>query len=276
MLKDCLPKEQYREECPKCRRAKKHCLCSYIRPFNPPFRFVILMSVAEYKYQRTGSGLLAHLTLQNSEIITGNDFTDDKKINAIINDSNAAKLILYPGKNALTFAKLAAAQATACGKSERIASDSSASNDDLTDSLSDNTNLRQLKAALEGKMPLYIFVIDGTWRGARSMMFHSQNLKKLQCISFEHSYLSNFRIKRQPEKHCVSTIESIYYLLKEAEENGIIPQCGEKEALLDIFNRMVEIQLGYSRQHHHRREDNPKVREKLLRKEELRKKNRAK
>lgn len=247
MLKDCIPQEKYREECPVCRRAKKHCLCRYIKQFDNPFHFVILMSVAEAKYQRTGSGRLAHLTLKNSEIITGNDFTEDRRVNEIINDEKTDKLILYPGKNAVTFARLKAA------RTECIKTDSSAD-----------------KGISYQEKPLYIFVIDGTWRGARSMMFHSQNLKKLQCISFEHSYLSNFRIKRQPEKHCVSTIESIYYLLKEAEENGIIPQCGEKEALLDIFNRMVEIQLGYSRQHHHRREDNPKVREKLLRKEELR------
>ena len=88
MLKDCIPQEKYREECPVCRRAKKHCLCRYIKQFDNPFHFVILMSVAEAKYQRTGSGRLAHLTLKNSEIITGNDFTEDRRVNEIINDEN--------------------------------------------------------------------------------------------------------------------------------------------------------------------------------------------
>lgn len=242
MLKDCVPQEKYREECQVCRRAKKHCLCKYIKPFNNAFHFVILMSVAEAKYQRTGSGRLAHLTLRNSEIIVGNDFTEDRRVNEIINDEKTDKLILYPGKNAVTFAQLEADRAgDKCGT-----------------------------AISYPEKPLYVFVIDGTWRGAKSMMFHSENLKKIPCISFEHSYLSNFRIKRQPEEHCVSTIEAIYYLLKEAEEHGFLPPGNEKEALPDIFNRMVEIQLEYSRQHRHRREDNPKVREKLLKKEALR------
>lgn len=240
MLKDCVPQENYREECPECRRAKKHCLCPHIRPFENAFHFVILMSIAEYKYQRTGSGLLAHLTLKNSEIISGDDFTEDRRVNAIINDNSANKLILYPGKNAINFAELRQKTAKNAEKTEK-------------------TGQKCENFAFYEEKQTYIFVIDGTWRGARKIMHLSQNLKQIQCISFAGQYLSNFRIKKQPEIHCVSTIESIYYLLKEAEENGFAEKTPEKQALLDIFDKMIEIQLSYSRQHHHRREDNRKI-----------------
>ena len=237
MLKDCIPQENYREECPVCRRAKKHCLCPFVRPFDNTFHFIILMSIAEYKYQRTGSGLLAHLTLNNSEIISGDDFTENRRVNEIIGDDSANKLILYPGKNAINFADLRKKMQ----ESAKNTSDLVKNNDKIT---------------FSEEKPTYIFVIDGTWRGARKIMHLSQNLKQIQCISFSGQYLSNFRIKRQPEAHCVSTIESIYYLLKEAEENGFAAKTDKKQALLDIFDKMIEVQLSYSRQHHHRREDN--------------------
>jgi hypothetical protein len=57
-------------------------------------------------------------------------------------------------------------------------------------------------------------------------------------------------------EHCVSTIEAVYYLCKEAEEAGYESLGAGKEILLDIFKELVDTQLGYQKGKRRRREEN--------------------
>ena len=206
-----------REQCYTCRRVKKHCLCGSVKPFDTRTRFVILMHEEEAKRQRTGTGRLARLCLTNAELLVGVDFSGNGRVNALLADPAYEPFVLYPGPQAVSF--------------------------------------KTLRGALPaGKAPL-IFVIDGTWRTAKSLLNKSRNVRALPRLSFDGSYLSRFRIKRQPREYCVSTIEAIYYLCKEAEEAGYERTGGRKEALMSVFGELVDIQLGYARAHHRRRED---------------------
>ena len=219
MSMDAPPAVKYREYCYACRRAKVNCLCGSIRPFATRMRFVILMHSEEARNQKTGTGRLAGLCLENSELLVGTDFSNDERVNALLADPSYVPFVLYPGPGAVSFAGL--------GES----------------------------AAPPGKTIL-IFVIDGTWRTARSLLNKSRNVRGLPRISFSRAYLSQFAIKRQPRPHCVATIEAVYHLCREAEEAGREELGRKAEVLMAVFGKLVETQLRYSREHRHRREEN--------------------
>ena len=215
------PQPEYREECYTCRRAKAHCLCGSIKPFATRLRFAILMHTDEAKKQRTGTGRLAKLCLTNAELLVGDDFTRDERVNALLKDPSWLPFLLFPGPEAVNFQTLAK------------------------------------EAFPPGKAPL-IFVIDGTWRSAKSILYKSRNVSALPRLSFARNYLSQFKIKKQPMENCVSTIEAIYHLCQEAEEAGCEDCRDRKEVLMEVFKKMVDTQLRYSREQHRRREENLK------------------
>lgn len=200
-----------REECYVCYRAKKNCLCDSIKPFSTRMRFVILMHSKEAQKQKTGTARLAKLCLTNAELLIGTDFTHNERVNCLLRDPSYSPFVLYPGPKAVSF---------------------KTGGDSLFKS--------------EGKTPL-IFVIDGTWRGARSLLNKSQNIRALSRLSFSRSYNSQFIIKRQPRAHYVATIEAIYYLCKEAEEAGSENLNAQSEILKIVFKKMVDTQINYQR-----------------------------
>lgn len=195
-------------KCYKCFRPLKSCYCKYITPILAKSKFIFLMHPKEAYKQKTGTGRLASLSLKDSEIIIGIDFTDNKRLNNLLADSQYFPILLYPGNDALT------------AESE------------------------VLKNAAEHKK-LLVIVVDATWLIAKKMMKLSKNLQKLQKISFLTStgYHSQFRFKRQPAADYLSTIESCYYLLNEFKQNGLEDNSASFEPLMDIFHKMVDFQL---------------------------------
>lgn len=209
----------HREECYACRRAKKNCLCGGAKPFATKTRFVILMHTKEAHKQRTGTARLAKMCLTNAELIVGTDFTGHERVNSLIQDPAYSPFVLYPGPQAVNFGGLA-------------------------------EGLRR-----EGRIPL-VFVIDGTWRGAQLVLRKSRNVSALPRLSFSGSYVSQFKIKKQPQPHCVSTIEAVYYLCKEAQAAGYEDLGGREENLMAMFKELVDTQLSYQRGKKRRREEN--------------------
>jgi DTW domain-containing protein YfiP len=181
------------------------------------------MHEEEARNQKTGTGRLAALCLKNSELLVGVDFSADARVNALLADPAYAPFVLYPGPKAANFGTL--------GRD----------------------------ALPEGKVPL-VFVIDGTWRTARTLLNRSRNVGALPRLSFAGAYRSRFSIKKQPMEHCVSTIEAIYHLCREAEAAGH-EKLGDKcEVLLDVLQKIVDTQVHYQRTVGHRREDNARGR----------------
>jgi len=88
-----------RQKCYKCYRPKSSCMCSHIKSFETNTKFVILMHPKEFKKTKNGTGRFTHLSLKNSELFVGIDFTNHKRINEIISTCRA--YILYPSKDAI-------------------------------------------------------------------------------------------------------------------------------------------------------------------------------
>ena len=182
------------------------CICKHINPLQTKTRFIILMHPMEYKKEKNGTGRMTKLQLENSEIIVGVDFTNNNRVNEILNEEKSYSFLLYPGK--------------------------------------DNFNLSTRKSSeinvFMGTNP-NIFLLDGTWPCARKMLKLSKNLQELKRVSFDNKLKSKFVIKQQPESLCLSTIESVYTVLNLLKEGGL-EQCDTKDFLFP-FEKMIEYQL---------------------------------
>ena len=189
-------------------RPSSTCICKHISPLQTKTRFIILMHPKEYRKEKSGTGHITNLQLENSEIIVGVDFTNNKRVNEILTNEKSSSFLLYPGKDNFNFSKR---------KSSEI-------------------------NAVMGNNP-HIFILDGTWPCARKMLKLSTNLQKLKRVSFDNKIKSKFIIKQQPESLCLSTIESVYTVLNLLKE-GEVEQCETKNFLIP-FEKMIEYQLEY-------------------------------
>ena len=61
------------------------------------------MHPKEFKKVKNGTGHLTHLSLENSELFVGVDFTHHRRVNEIIKDYDS--YILYPSKEAINLSK---------------------------------------------------------------------------------------------------------------------------------------------------------------------------
>ena len=198
--------ENPRSKCYKCMRPSSSCMCKHTNPIETKTRFVILMHPKEYKKEKNGTGQMTKLQLTNSEVIVGVDFTDNRRVNEILNDEKNSSFLLYPGK--------------------------------------DNFNLSVRESS--EFVPFFgsnthIFILDGTWPCARKMLNMSKNLQQLERISFDNTIQSKFIIKQQPEPLCLSTIESVYTVLNLLNE-GNLEQC-DTSNFLNPFEKMLEYQV---------------------------------
>jgi DTW domain-containing protein YfiP len=166
------------------------------------------MHPKEYKKEKNGTGHMTKLQLENSEIIVGVDFTNNNRVNEILNKEKSCSFLLYPGKEKFNLS---------IRKSSEINS-------------------------FMGNSP-HIFILDGTWPCARKMLKLSKNLQKLKRVSFDNKIKSKFIIKQQPESLCLSTIESVYTVLNLLNEGGF-EQCDTKGFLIP-FEKMIAYQLEY-------------------------------
>jgi DTW domain-containing protein YfiP len=166
------------------------------------------MHPKEYKKEKNGTGHMTKLQLENSEIIVGVDFTNNKRVNEILTDENRSSFLLYPGK------------------------------DNFNLSVREGSEIN----AVMGNNP-HLFILDGTWPCARKMLKLSKNLQKLKRVSFDNKIASKFIIKQQPQSLCLSTIESVYTVLNLLIA-GDLEQCDTKDFLVP-FKEMIAYQLDY-------------------------------
>lgn len=191
--------------CYECFRSNKGCLCKEIRPFKTKTKIVILIHPKEAKKQRVGTGRLTQKSLENSMMIMGVDFTNDKLVNQLIDDPTKKSFLLYPGEDAIN--------------------------------LSQNENF-----PVEDNRENVIFVLDGTWPCAKKMLRESQNLRTLPRVCFDSTIRSKFSIKHQPAQNCLSTIESVSFLLSELERQNVESLGSGAEHMVELLEKMVAYQ----------------------------------
>ncbi len=198
--------ETQRKVCYRCHRPKSSCMCAYITPIETKTRFVILMHPKEFKRTKNGTGHFTNLSLTNCELHVDVDFSKNETINKIISDPLNLCYVLYPSSESL--------------------------------------NLNEQFVGRKGRHTV-IFLIDATWPCSKAMLKSSPNLNSLTKLSFTHEEVSAFTFKQQPKDHCLSTMESAWYVLKllNAHQEEKMDR-EEMESFLLPFHKMVEYQLS--------------------------------
>jgi DTW domain-containing protein YfiP len=163
------------------------------------------MHPKEFKKTKNGTGHFTHLSLNNSKIFIGIDFNNHIEINTILEDINNDCFVLYPAKDSISLNKQSIKQ--------------------------NNKNI-------------VVFIIDSTWPCSKKILAVSKNIAKLPKISFEHNRLSQFKIKIQPNKYCLSTIESTQVILELLTQHNI-ENITQKQLKLFTkpFDEMVKYQV---------------------------------
>lgn len=90
--------------------------------------------------------------------------------------------------------------------------------------------------------PKNVIVVDGTWPLAKKVIKQNPLLMRLPKIGFHPRRPSNYRIRKEPADHCVSTIEAVCELL-----GGIEGDHDRFDRMLTAFEFMVDRQLEYAR-----------------------------
>jgi DTW domain-containing protein YfiP len=207
---------KFRTICYRCMHPDFNCYCSLIEPFDSKIKFVILMHKIEAR-RRVATGRLSHLCLEDSLLVTGHDFTEDKQVNSLINNPAHHCVVLYPGRNSQNLSELS--------KESRA-------------------------SFFPAEKKLVVFVIDGTWNTARQMI-RSQCFQSLPRVCFTPPGVSSFRVRKQPMPECYSTLEAIHHTIElVADGRGFDLSRRPHDALLRVFDAMVERQIEYARKSH--------------------------
>jgi DTW domain-containing protein YfiP len=206
-----MDRAEYRAQCHCCRRPRAFCYCDLIEAFDSETRFVILTQPREAKHS-FGTGRMAHLSLRNSLLVEGVDFSADERIHRELHSPKGFPVLLFPGKDSVNLSRQSS--------EERI-------------------------AMVPAGRRLIVFVLDGTWKSVRKMLRLSQNLASLPMICFEPPSPSSYRIRREPKPHCYSTIEAIHHVLDLFAPRGSSRPAHDN--LLTVFRSVIERQLAYTR-----------------------------
>lgn len=176
-------------------------------------RIVFLMHPKEYKQEKAATGRLAHLCLQNSEIVMGIGLDENERVQSLIRDPANAPFLLFPGSEALNLS----APTDATGPHESMVS------------------------AFRARNPV-VFILDATWALGKKMLKLSPSLQRLPRIMFVPDAPSRFVIKQQPAAGCLSTIEAVHQLLSALEKAGL-DSYPLPNQLLGVFDRMQDFQI---------------------------------
>jgi DTW domain-containing protein YfiP len=207
--------KNFRNLCVMCLQPEFGCYCDHLQPFDPKIKFVILIHPIEMK-RRIATGRMSHLSLKESELLVGQDYSNHQRVNEILQNPHYHSMVLYPGKTSQNLSEM---------------------------------NFTQKSRLFAGEKKPVIFVIDGTWATARKTMYQSANLMQLPRISFDPPGPSQFRVRKQPGENCYSTIEAIHHTLELMGSHvGFETEKREHDALITVFNKMVERQLDFIRE----------------------------
>lgn len=164
------------------------------------------MHPKEVKRTRCNTGRLTHLNLENSEIIIGDSFDSNARVNALIQDSTNLCVLVYPKQGSFNLSK------------------------------------GEFPRELIQDKQLVVFLIDSTWACSKGMINKSECLKKLPCVLFTPSVKSRYVIKKQPSEFCLSTLEAIHELLLALSASGL-DTYPDPERLINVFHSMQDVQI---------------------------------
>ncbi len=92
--------------------------------------------------------------------------------------------------------------------------------------------------------PSQLVIIDGTWHQAKTIVRDVPQLCALPCYRLSPTTPGQYRIRREPNAHSLSTLEAVVAALKVLE-----PDTTGLDKLVSAFTQMVETQLSHPAGH---------------------------
>ncbi|MBY0370205.1 DTW domain-containing protein [bacterium] len=171
---------RHRAPCAQCRNPQQLCYCAQLPRFESDPRFVFLMHPRECK-RTIATGRMAHLSLSNSLLLRGLDFSGQERLQTLLADPANHCVVLSPGKNAVALHEASP----------------------------------EAKASLfpPGKQA-WVILLDATWSQASRLWRENPALHKLPRVAFVPPAVSRFTVRNQPAAWCYSTIEATHEVLR--------------------------------------------------------------
>ncbi len=86
------------------------------------------------------------------------------------------------------------------------------------------------------RRPTKILVLDGTWHHAKTLLRDIPLLSQLRRVRFVREQPSEYRIRKEPKREYLSTVESVHYVLSSLE-----PETEHLDHLLHAFRQMIDL-----------------------------------
>lgn len=165
---------------------------------------MVLLQHPKERKNTIGTARLTHLCLSNSVLIPGVEFDQDASVNGLVEDPGNFCVTLFPGEHSI--------------------------------------NVSENAGDFFGYRPgdprtLVVFVIDGTWANAKSMLRNSLRIASLPQIRFTPTVPSNYRVRKQPNPLCLSTIEAVHQLIR------VLNPEKDSDILVRLFGKMIDRQI---------------------------------
>lgn len=170
-----------RAQCPRCLRPQSACICQWITPTPNQAEVLVLQHPLEV-HQAKGSARLLHLSLEKSELITGECF-DQQALHGWLHAKGRVNVLLYP--------------ATPEAEAE-------AAPQPLTAVPADPAQVR-------------LVVLDGTWRKSLKMLHLNPMLHQLPRLALQTSAPSQYLIRKAHRPDQRSTLEATCLALQQLE-----------------------------------------------------------
>jgi DTW domain-containing protein YfiP len=161
-----------RAYCLKCERPEKSCICHLVTVVDNDIYVVILQHPLEVK-QSKGSVTLLHQSLKNSQVIIGENFTDNLEIQLLLKQYEHQCAVLYPSDDATV----------------------------LSEKSSDFFS------------PKCLFILDGTWKKAYKMFMTNTWLQQLPHFTLANDIVGQYKIRKTTKRNALSSLEACCYAL---------------------------------------------------------------
>ena len=161
-----------RQICPTCQRPLKVCYCSALVHIPNRIKVLIIQHPLEQKHP-FNTGRMAHLCLDNSELIVAEHLSDEELLKLLKRRS----ALLYPSLSWLP-------------EVEQVE-----------------------PGTLQAEQLEQLVVVDATWRKSKKMLHLHPALQQLPRVSFEGALSSDYQIRKSSLENSLSTVESIVVAL---------------------------------------------------------------
>lgn len=100
---------------------------------------------------------------------------------------------------------------------------------------------RELADLEPAELPQGLVVLDGTWSQARKLLRENPSLGDLPRVKLSPALPSRYRIRKEPRRNYVSTVEAIVQALVLIE-----PETPGLDGLIGLFETMIDEQIVYA------------------------------